>query len=108
ADRRASTRTGVRKPRLPPRRGWPHSATVRRQALDRVPAAVPRLAPGAADATGPLHRALLPRRGDGVRCRAPTLRTLPPAGLRALLRDLARPSPGRQRRRRDRRAAPRP
>ena len=53
-------------------------------ALDRVPAAVPRLAPRAAAAAGPLHRAVLPRRGDRVRRRAPPVRAVPPRRLRPL------------------------
>ena len=68
---------------------------------------VPGLASRAADAAGPLHRALLPRRGDRLRRRPSALRALPPRGLRplrALWRELA---PGRPRRRRDRRAAAR-
>ena len=61
----------------------------------------------AAAAAGPLHGALLPRRGDGVRRRTPAVRRVPPRGLRPLRRALARPPPGPDRRGRDRRAAPR-
>ena len=82
-------------------------AALQRQALDRVPARVPRLAARAAAAAGPLHGALLPRRGDGVRRRSPPVRALPPRGLRPLRRDLARARPRADERRRDRRAAPR-
>ena len=80
---------------------------LQRQALDRLPARVPRLAPAAASAARPLHRALLPRRGDRVRRRPPAVRALPPRGLQPLRSALARASPGPRRSRRDRRAAPR-
>ena len=53
-------------------------------ALDRVPAALPRLAPRAAAAARPLHRAVLPRRGDRVRRRPPPVRAVPPRRLRPL------------------------
>ena len=52
---------------------------LQREALDRVPARVPRLAAKPAAAARPLHRALLPRRGDGVRRRPSPLRALPAA-----------------------------
>ena len=68
----------------------PHPPRVRRQALDRLPARVPRLAARAADAARPLHRAVLPRRGDRVRCRTPPLRAVSPRGLRPVQRALAR------------------
>ena len=74
----------------------PHPPALRRQALDRMPARVPRLAARAAAAARPLHRALLPRRGDGVRRRAPAVRALPARGLRPLLGALAR-APSRRR-----------
>ena len=53
------------------------------QALDRVPARVPRLATLAAAAARAVHRTVLPRRGDGDRRRAPAVRALPARGLRA-------------------------
>ena len=46
----------------------PHPPSVRRTPLDRLPARVPRVASISAAAAGPLHRAVLPGRGDGVRC----------------------------------------
>ena len=66
-----------------------HPAAVQREALDLVPARVPRLAPGPAPAARQVHRALLPRRGDSVRGRPPAVRALPPCRLQALLGDLA-------------------
>ena len=48
----------------------------------------------AAAAARPLHRALLPRRGDGVRRRPSALRALPPRGLRQLRRRVARRASG--------------
>ena len=90
AGRRPGAWPGLRKPRLPPRRSGPHPPALQRQALDRLPARVPRLAAAAAAPARPLHRALLPRRGDRVRRRAPSLRALPARGLRPLRRDLAR------------------
>ena len=74
-------RSRLRQPRLPPRRVRPDPATLRREALDRLPAAVPRLAPQPAAAARSLHRAVLPRRGDGVRRGTPAVRALPPRGL---------------------------
>ena len=94
----------LRQPRLPPRRGGAHPPALRRQALDRLPARVPRLAPRAADAARPLHGALLPRRGDGIRRRASALRALSPRGLRPLPRDRRRARRGRDRRSPPRRA----
>ena len=78
-----------------------------RHALDRVPARVPGLAPRPADAAGEVHRALLPRRGDGVRRRPSAVRALPPRRLRPARRALARAPSRPGRRRRDRRAAAR-
>ena len=70
----------------------PHPPALQRQALDRLPARVPRLAARAAAPARPLHRALLPRRGDRLRRRPPPLRTLPARRLRPLRRDLAHDS----------------
>ena len=75
--------------------------------MDRVPAPVPRLASRAAPAARPVHRAVLPGRGDGVRRRSPPVRALPARGLRPVRRDLALAPPRPGRRRRDRRAASR-
>ena len=86
---------------LPARRRRPDSPALRREALDRVQARVQGLEADEAAATGPVHRALLPRRGDGVRRRPPAVRALPARGLRPLRR--ARRRAGR----RDRRAPPR-
>ena len=62
----------------------------------------------AAAAAGPLHRAVLPRRGDGLRRRTSPVRALPPRGLRPLrARSGASCIPATERRRRDRRAAAR-
>jgi hypothetical protein len=52
--------------------------------LDRVPAPVPRLASQPVDAAGPLHGAVLPRRGDSAGRRSPALCTLQAQGLRDL------------------------
>ena len=86
AHRRPRTRARVRKSRLPARRAREDPPALHGQALDRLPARVPRLAARAAPPARPLHRALLPRRGDRVRRRAPAVRALPPRGLRPLLR----------------------
>ena len=52
ADRPPGSWSRVREPRVPPRRARPHPPSLQREAVDRVPATVPRLAPLAADATG--------------------------------------------------------
>src|SRR5262249_12786572 len=77
ADRPPRARARVREPRLPARRERADPAPLQRSPLDRVPARVPRLAPVAADAARPVHGALLPRRGDGLRGRPSAVRALP-------------------------------
>ena len=72
------------------------------EALDRLPARVPRLEADAAAAAGPVHGAVLPGRGDRLRRRPPPVRPLPLRGLPELCDTLARASPGRRRRRRTR------
>ena len=113
ADRHAGARARARQPRLPARRARPHPAPLRDPALDRLPARVPRLAPLAADAARPLHGAVLPRRGDSVRRRAPPVRAVPARGLQAVLGRVAGAggrrrdrSPAARRAARGRRAAP--
>ena len=71
----------------------PHPPALQRQALDRLPARVPRLASKPAPPAGQLHGAVLPRRGDRVRCRPSTVRALSPRGLRPFRRALARAPP---------------
>jgi len=90
---------------VPARRTGSHPTAIQRQALDRVPAPVPRVASQAAAATGPFHRAVLPRRGDRVRRWASPVRALPPRGLPEARGDLARAASRPGRRRRDRCAA---
>src|SRR5512134_1944725 len=107
ARRRPGARARVRKPRLPPRRRRAHRAAVRRPPLDRLPAGVQGLAARAAPPAGTVHRALLPRRGDRLRRRAPAVRALPPRGLRPLRRRLERAASRRVRGGRDRRPAAR-
>ena len=73
------------------------------EAVDLLPAGVPRPLPGRwADGAEPLHGSLLPRRGDRARRRAPAVRRVPERGLPQLPR-----AHGRGRRRRARRAAAR-
>ena len=79
-----------------------HPPALRHAALDRVPAGVPRLGARPEAAARALHRAVLPRRGDGVRRRPSPVRALPPRRLRAPGRDLARAPSGSGRSRRDR------
>ena len=74
----------------------PDPPSLRRPPLDRLPAGVPRLAPRAAAAARPVHRAVLPGRGDGVRGRPPALCSLPVGRLPAV----RRPVDGRTIRRR--------
>ena len=102
ARRRSRARPRLREPRLPARRDRGDPPAVRRQALDRLPARVPRPVAPPAAAAGALHRAVLPRRGDRDGRRAPRLRGVPPRGLRPPRRD-----PGAGRSGRDRRAAAR-
>ena len=71
-------------------------ASLRRQAVDRLPARVPRLEARPAAAAGPVHGAVLPRRGDRLRRRPPALRALPQRRLPELRDTLARASPRRR------------
>ena len=96
AGRAPRARAPLRQPRVHARRSGPHPPALRHAALDRVPAGVPRLGARPEAAARPLHRALLPRRGDGVRRRPSPVRALPPRRLRAPGRDLAR-APSRAR-----------
>src|SRR5215207_10208525 len=59
ADRRRGARARLRQPRLPARRRRADPPSPRREAVDRVPAALPRLAPLAAAAAGTVHGAVL-------------------------------------------------
>ena len=91
---------------MPPRRTGNDPAALRDTALDRVPARVSRLAPCSADAARSIHRALLPRRGDGVRRRPSPVRVVSPRRLRPLRRAVARSASRPGRRRCDRRSSP--
>ena len=108
ARRRLCPWTRLRQSRLPARRERARSgvATATR-ALDLLPARVPGLAAARAPAAGEVHRALLPRRGDRVRRRPPSVRALPPRGLPGSCHSGASSIRGRARGRRDRRAAAR-
>ncbi len=97
---------GLRQPRLPPRRHRSHPPALQREALDRLPARVPGLAAGPVAPAGPLHRALLPRRGDRFRRGPSPLRSLPLGGLRRIRQALERAPSRSGRRGRDRHAAP--
>src|SRR5207247_2611232 len=94
----------LRQPWLPPRRPRTHPSALSGQALDRVSARVPRLAPRAAHAAGSLHGALLPGRGDALLCwtsrgycdavrlpRHTDARVVTPPSLVALLRHAREP-----------------
>ena len=71
-------------------------APLRRQALDLLPARVPRVAARELLQPGTVHRALLSRRGDRVRRRPPPVRSLPQRGLPDVRDDLARTSSRRR------------
>ena len=68
----------------------PDPPRLRRPPLDRVPPRVQGLAARPAAAARQVHRAVLPRRGDRVRRRAPAVRAVPARGLRPLRRALGR------------------
>ena len=78
---RSCTRARLRQPRLPSRRAGHDPAALRRQALDLLPARVPRVAARATPSARTVHRAVLSRRGDRVRRRPPPMRPLPQRGL---------------------------
>ena len=106
ARRRPGARARVRQPWLPPQRRRGDHAPLRGEALDLVPARVQGLEADTAVAAGEVHGAVLPRRGDRVRRRPPSLRALPLRGLPELCDTLAQASSGRRDRGgRDRRAA---
>src|SRR5262249_9013247 len=107
ADRRSGPRSRLRQPWLPARRHRAGQTSVQREAMDRLPAAVSRLEADEAVATRAVHRAVLPRRGDGLLRGSPSVRALSPERLRPLRRALAGAASGPARRRRDRRTAPR-
>ena len=61
----------------PPRRPRPHPPPLAGEAVAHLPAGVPRAAPAGHD-PGPLHRTLLPRRGDRPGRRPSPLLRVPP------------------------------
>src|SRR3954469_11331452 len=98
ADRRPGARPRLREPRLLARRVRTNRSVLGDQAVDRLQARVQGLAARTAAPAREVHGALLPRRGDGVRRRPPSVRTLPPRGLPPVPRARRRVGRGRARR----------
>ena len=108
AGRRSRARSRVRQPRLPARRAGRDPPPLCRSSAGS-PAGSSSAAGNAiaAPPAGQVHRALLPRRGNGVRCRTPALRPLPAQDYRPSCDFGGCFTRGTGRRRRDRRPAAR-
>ncbi len=100
-------RTRLRQPWVPSQRLWGDSPALRHKAMDRLSPRVPWPAPDAAHGTGPVYRAVLPRRGHRASGWPPALCGVPASRLQPADRDLLRASSERAGRRRNRRSASR-